>query len=57
MLILMELDHLKDKIILSKFLTLTMVLLDKRESNRFLKDCSKFKKFKIRSIRQIEYRN
>ena len=36
---------------INKFLTLTDGIIDKKESDRFLKDSSKFKKSKIRSIR------
>ena len=43
----------KRKNYINKFLTLTENILSKKESDRFLKDCAKFKKNKIRSINKL----
>jgi 2-methylcitrate dehydratase len=46
-------DHLKDKIILINFLTLTDGILDKKESDRFIKTVQKLKTLKPGQLDQL----
>ena len=49
----MELDHLKEQNYINKFLTLTDGILDKKESDRFLKTVQNLKNLKPGQLHKL----